>query len=97
MNFLTHTNLNLRIIDSINFVQRALSSFPSTFGLRKFKKGYFPHFFNKQHNQNHIGSYPSTKNCGYNQMETKARNEFMDWYDKRNCTSIEKFSQELFE
>ncbi|KAL4136009.1 hypothetical protein QTP88_007583 [Uroleucon formosanum] len=38
--------LSMRIIDSSNFIQCPLSSFPKTFGLKKLKKGYFPHFFN---------------------------------------------------
>jgi hypothetical protein len=40
--------LKLKIIDSMNFVAQPLSSFPKTFGLTELKKGYFPHYFNKE-------------------------------------------------
>ncbi|XP_060855012.1 uncharacterized protein LOC132932655 [Metopolophium dirhodum] len=46
--------LSIRIIDSSNFIQGPLSSFPKTFGLNELKKGYFPHFFNTVENQNYI-------------------------------------------
>ena len=36
-------SINLKIIDSSNFVQGPLSNFPETFGLTELKKGYFPH------------------------------------------------------
>ena len=35
--------LRIKIIDSLNFIQQSLSSFPKTFGLNELKKGYFPH------------------------------------------------------
>jgi len=38
--------LRIRIIDSSNFIQGPLSSFPKTFGLKELKKGYLFHFFN---------------------------------------------------
>ena len=36
----------IRFIDSINFVNAPLSTFPKIFGLIELKKGYFPHLFN---------------------------------------------------
>ena len=50
--------INLKIIDSTNFVAQALSTFPKTFGLTEMKKGYFPHYFNKKCNQNYDGPIP---------------------------------------
>ena len=38
--------MNVKIIDSINFIPMALAKMPKTFGLHELKKGYFPHFFN---------------------------------------------------
>jgi hypothetical protein len=60
--------INLRIIDSSNFVQGPLKNFPKTFGLKELKKGYFPHFFNTTENQNYIGKIPDTKYYGVNSM-----------------------------
>ncbi len=37
---------NLKI--SLNFVASSLATFPKTFGLSELKKGYFPHYFNKE-------------------------------------------------
>jgi hypothetical protein len=56
--------INLRIIDSSNFVQGPLKNFPKTFGLKELKKGYFPHFFNTTENRNYIGKIPDTKYYG---------------------------------
>ena len=50
--------LNIKIIDSFNFIPMGLSKFPKTFGINELKKGYFPHLFNKPENQNYIGPYP---------------------------------------
>ena len=40
-------HFRIRFIDSLNFFQMPLSSFPKTFGLDpEISKGYFPHLFN---------------------------------------------------
>ena len=75
--------LRIKIIDSLNFIQQPLSSFPKTFGLNELKKGYFPHYFNKNCNQNYIGNMPSKKHYGYNQMNSRDREKFLQWYDDR--------------
>ena len=38
-------NLNLRVIDSLNFLPMPLANFPKSFQLNELKKGFFPHFF----------------------------------------------------
>ncbi|KAF0706482.1 Uncharacterized protein FWK35_00035343, partial [Aphis craccivora] len=43
--------LNIKFIDSHNFIQSKLSDFPKTFRLTEAKKGYFPHCFNTPENQ----------------------------------------------
>ena len=37
--------LDLKFLDSYNYLPFALSKMPSAFGLTELKKGYFPHFF----------------------------------------------------
>ena len=37
--------LSIRFIDSLNFIQMPLKSFPKTFGMNELKKGYFLHYF----------------------------------------------------
>ena len=51
----------IKILDSHNFVASPLSAFPKIFGLNEFKKGYFPHYFNTDENQNYIGPIPDIK------------------------------------
>lgn len=73
-------SINLKIIDSSNFVQGPLSDFPKTFGLIELKKGYFPHLFNTKENENYVGSIPDKKYCRYNQMKPEGRKKFLEWY-----------------
>ena len=90
--------LRIKIIDSLNFIQQSLSSFPKTFGLHELKKGYFPHYFNKICNQNYIGNMPSKKHYGYNQMKTQDRQKFLQWYDDRvNENYVFDFKKEIIE
>jgi len=63
------TVCKIRIIDSHNFVASPLSAFPKTFGLNELKKGYFPHYFNTNENQNYIGPIPDVKYYGADTME----------------------------
>ena len=44
--FMEIPKLSIRFIDSLNFLQMPLKSFPKTFGMIELKKGYFPHYFN---------------------------------------------------
>ncbi|KAE9530087.1 hypothetical protein AGLY_011549 [Aphis glycines] len=88
--------LSIRIIDSSNFIQSPLSSFPKTFGLKELKKGYFPHFFNTVENQNYIGILPDKEYYGYETMKTENKQEFEKWYDdKINENYIFNFKEEL--
>lgn len=83
LNLLEIPDIKLKIIDSINFVQGSLSSFPKTFGLTELKKGYFPHFFNKKYNQSYVGPMPSKRHYGYDQMKREERQEFLKWYNEK--------------
>ena len=79
--FMELPKLSIRFIDSLNFLQMPLKSFPKTFGMNELKKGYFPHYFNKKYNENYIGPIPSKKHYGYNQMKPDERAKFLKWYD----------------
>ena len=74
---------DIRFIDSLNFVQDKLASFPKTFGLTEMKKGYFPHFFNVPENQDYVGSIPDVEYYGSDQMMTDDRKKFLQWYQDR--------------
>ena len=85
-----------RFIDSLSFIAAPLSTFPKTFGLMALKKGYFPHYFNKKHNQNYVGPIPSKKHYGYDQMNSSARKAFLEWYNaKKDENYVFNFKKEL--
>ena len=90
--------LSIRFIDSLNFLQMPLEAFPKTFSMNELKKGYFPHYFNKTCNENYIGSIPSKKHYGYNQMKPDGRTKFLKWYDDRVSENyVFDFHKEIIE
>ena len=74
---------NIRFIDSINFIPMALAKFPKTFGQDELCKGYFPHAFNKDENQNYVGPIPCQNDYGVNFMKPGEREAFMAWHDEQ--------------
>ena len=81
--FMESPKLSIRFIDSLNFLQMPLKSFPKTFGMSELKKGYFPHYFNKECNKDYVGTIPCKKHYGYNQMKKDERTKFLKWYEER--------------
>lgn len=57
---LTHKGLDIRVIDSLNFLPMPLSKLPACFGLSELK-GFFPHIFNTRENQSYVGPHPEEK------------------------------------
>ena len=74
---------NIKFIDSINFIPMSLAKFPKTFGQDELCKGYFPHMFNKEENQNYIGPIPCRDDYGVNFMKPGEREAFMAWHDEQ--------------
>ena len=74
---------NVKFIDSMNFFPMALSNFPKTFGIRELKKGFFPHFFNIQENQNFVGYMPDKSYYDPDGMSPARKEEFLKWYDEK--------------
>ena len=74
---------NIKFIDSINFIPMSLAKFPKTFGQDELCKGYFPHLFNKEENQNYIGPIPCQNDYGVNFMKPGEREAFMAWHDEQ--------------
>ena len=90
--------LSIRFIDSLNFLQMSLKSFPKTFGMNELKKGYFPHYLNKVCNKNHVGHIPSKKHYGYSQMKSDERTKFLKWYEERVSENyVFDFRKEILE
>ena len=86
--------LNMRILDSLNYLPMKLSALTKSFGLNELKKGYFPHFFNTGENQNYIGPYPEPRFYGADYMGKSEREAFLTWHDEKSGETF-NFAQEI--
>ena len=75
--------IKIKFIDSLNFIPMALAKFPKTFGQDELCKGYFPHFFNKDENQDYVGPIPCQDEYGVDFMKPEAREAFMTWHQEQ--------------
>ena len=80
---LTIPMFNMKFIDSLNFIPMSLSKFPKTFGMTELCKGYFPHLFNKEENQDYVGPIPPVAYYSPNAMKPEAREVFLAWHKKQ--------------
>ena len=74
---------NIKFIDSLNFIPMGLAKFPKTFGMAELCKGYFPHRFNKEENQNYVGPIPPVDDYSPNTMKPKDREAFLVWHKEQ--------------
>ena len=75
--------LNIKFIDSINFIPMSLAKFPKTFGQDELCKGWFPHLFNKEENQNYVGPIPCQNDYNVNFMKPEERKAFIAWHQEQ--------------
>ena len=75
--------IKIRFIDSLNFIPMALAKFPKTFAQPELCKGYFPHFFNKDENQDYVGPIPCQDDYGVNYKKPAEREAFMTWHQEQ--------------
>ena len=75
--------LNIKFIDSLNFIPMGLAKFPKTFAQPELCKGYFPHLFNKDENQNYVGPIPCQDDYGVNFMKPAEREAFIAWHQEQ--------------
>ena len=88
--------LQIRILDSLNFLPMRLAALPKAFGLQELCKGYFPHFFNTRENQNYVGPYPEPKSYGTDFMSTTDRASFLRWHsEKTESDAVFNFRKEM--
>ena len=80
---MTVSLFNIKFIDSLNFIPMSLAKFPKTFGQDELCKGYFPHRFNKEENQNYVGPIPCQNDYGVNFMKPGEREAFIAWHDEQ--------------
>ena len=78
-----HINsLNMRLVDSLNFLPMPLANLPKSFGLKEKKKGFFPHFFNTKENQYKVlPCLPDMEYYDPDSMSKERRTEFLEWYE----------------
>ena len=74
---------HIKFIDSLNFIPMSLAKFPETFGQDELCKGYFPHRFNKDENQDYVGPIPCKNDYGVNFMKPGEREAFIAWHDEQ--------------
>ena len=89
--------MNIRLLDSLNFLPMPLAQLPKSFGLEELKKGFFPHFFNTPDNQEDILlNLPDMKYYDPDSMSKERRKEFMEWYEihKHDTFCFQKEMQE---
>ena len=88
--------LNLRFLDSLNFLPMKLAALPKAFGLEELCKGYFPHFFNTRDHQTYVGPYPDPEAYGANYMSTGDREAFLKWHEaKTRSGAVFDFREEM--
>ena len=88
--------IEIKIIDSLNFIPMALARFPKTFGQDELCKGYFPHYFNKDENQEYVGPIPCQDDYGANYMKPEAREKFLTWHQEQvENNYVFDFQQEI--
>ena len=75
--------IEIKFIDSLNFIPMALARFPKTFDQDELCKGYFPHFFNKDENQDYVGPIPCQDDYGVNYKKPAEREKFMTWHQEQ--------------
>ena len=92
----TSFKIDIKFIDSLNFIPMALARFPKTFGQDELCKGYFPHYFNKDENQEYVGPIPCQDDYGVNTMKPEAREKFMAWHQEQvENNYVFDFQQEI--
>jgi hypothetical protein len=79
LNIVTMDFLNMRLLDSLNFLPMALSALPKALGFDA-AKGSFPHLFNTMDNYEYRGPYPEPEMYGVKGMKPKQKQEFMKWF-----------------
>ncbi len=76
-------NLNIKILDSVNFLPMPLAALPASFGLEESKKGFYPHFLNTFNPpQIEFSHLPDPLFYGVDEMSGGRREEFLRWHQE---------------
>lgn len=89
---------NVRIVDSINFLQMPLASFAKVFSLpENLEKQFFPHLFNEPRNQLYSGPIPAREYFMTDQFSKETLAKFNAWYNAIDENYVFDFSNELLD
>ena len=87
---------NIKFIDSLNFIPMSLAKFPQTFGMDELCKGYFPHLFNREENEQYVGPIPPEPYYASNSMKPGTRKAFRAWHKEQvNNDYVFDFNEEI--
>lgn len=75
--------LNIRVVDSINFMAMSLKSLCKAFSIKDETKGYFPHYFNQVKNADYVDPLPPVRYYGHDSMHADERDEFLIWHKQQ--------------
>lgn len=85
-------DLNIKLLDSLNFLNMPLFKLPKSFGLHEFRKGYFPHLYNTEEinsneSKNYLVHLPDISYYDTDNRTAEKHDEFLLWYEEnRHCT-----------
>ena len=89
--------MNIRFLDSLNFLPMPLAQLPKSFGLNELKKGFFPHYYNTEAHQNaSLEKLPDVKYYDPDSMSKERREEFFTWYNEHKNDKFD-FKKEMQE
>ena len=89
--------INIRLLDSLNFLPMPLAQLPKSFGLVELKTGFFPHYYNAAEHQNDVLiNLPDVKYYDPDSMSKERREEFFKWYEE-NKNKVFGFQTEMEE
>ena len=81
----TVTKLDIRFLDSLNFLPMKLAKMPQAMGFEG-AKGFFPHYFNTAANSGYVGPLPKKEDYGIDSMMPGERADFLKWYQENQGT-----------
>ena len=90
-------SVNIRLLDSLNFLPMPLCKLPKSFGLEEKKKGFFPHLYNTTENQNKkLLNLPDKEYYDPDSMSKERRQEFLSWWETNKDKGFD-FQKEILE
>ena len=89
--------INIRVINSQNFLPMTLAQLPTSLGIKELKKGFFPHSYNTDVHQNDVLlKLPDKKFYDLDNMNMERKREFIEWYEEHEY-DVFNFQKEMEE